>query len=192
MKLENQLEALLFWKGEPVTIKKLALWCGKTEAEIETSLGELETSLSQRGIILVKKGDEVTLATSPEVSATIETLTREELIRDLGKAGLETLSIIIYKGPVKRSEIDYIRGVSSSFIIRNLLVRGLIERVETKEGSGRGYAYGPTFKLLSHLGITSLSELPEYEKVQQEIEAFKATHEDAPAPESETLTEESH
>lgn len=192
MKLENQLEALLFWKGEPVTLKKLALWCGKTEAEIQEGLSQLEASLSQRGIVLVKKNDEVTLTTSQEASATIEALTKEELIRDLGKAGLETLSIIIYKGPIKRSEIDYIRGVSSSFIIRNLLVRGLIERVETKEGSGRGYAYGPTFKLLSHLGITSLSELPEYEKVQQEIEAFKATHEDAPAPESETLTEESH
>ena len=68
------------------------------------------------------------LGTAPQMSATVETLTKEELMKDLGKAGLETISIILYKGPISRAEIDYIRGVQSNFILRNLLVRGLIEK----------------------------------------------------------------
>ncbi len=86
-------------------------------------------------------------------------------------SALETLSIIIYRGPITKKEIDYIRGVNSGFILRNLLIRGLIEKDESKEG--RGVQYKPTLDLLSLLGISNLSELPEYDAVKKEIEDFK-------------------
>jgi segregation and condensation protein B len=185
MKLETQLEALLFWKGEPMTLKKIEAALGVSKSELETALSALETSLSGRGLKVIRNGDEIEMRTSPEASTLIEKLTKEELYRDLGKAGLETLSIILYKSPIKRSEIDYIRGVNSSFIIRNLLIRGLIERISEKEGAGRGYSYKPTIDLLAHIGIAKLEDLPEYATVKAELAAFEASHEaDADKPQA--------
>ena len=97
--------------------------------------------------------------------------TKEELSRDIGKAGLETLSIIIYRGPISRREIDYIRGVNSTFIIRNLLIRGLVEKVQAEKDQ-RSFLYKPTLELLSFLGVRNFEELPDYAAVRVELEKF--------------------
>lgn len=172
MTLDTKLEAFLFWKGEPISKKKIitALECSKEE--LEQAIQTLESTLSSRGLRIMQNDDEIELRTAPEASALIEKMTKEELVRDLGKAGLETLAIILYKSPIRRSDIDYIRGVNSSFIIRNLLIRGLIERVTGKEEGGRGYQYKPSIDLLAHLGIAKITDLPEYEKVKEELQAF--------------------
>lgn len=172
MNLESKLEALLFWKGEPISKKKVSAALECSLGDLETAISDLEQSLAKRGLRVMQNGDELEMRTAPEVSSLIEKQTKEELVRDLGKAGLETLSIILYKSPVKRSDIDYIRGVNSSFIIRNLLIRGLIERVSEKEGLGRGYTYKPSIDLLAHLGIAKIDDLPEYLKVKEELKAF--------------------
>ena len=185
MNLEQKIEAILFWKGEPITLKKLSGILNTKEVELKEALVNLRKSLMNRGLVLIEKENEVTLGTSPEVSSLIESLTKEELERDLGKAGLETLSIILYRGPIRRADIDYIRGVNSSFILRNLLVRGLVERTTAKdenldglENIGRGFFYKPTLKLLSFLGMSNIHEMPEYDKVREEIEAFEKTVEE--------------
>ena len=170
--LEKQLEAVLFWKGEPVSIKKLSQIFAKTEEEISASLKKLEANLSNRGIVLVFKEDEITLGTSKDTSELIEKLTKEELVRDLGRAGLETLSIIIYQGPLTRVEIDYIRGVQSTFIIRNLMIRGLIEKVPNPKDQ-RSFLYKPTFEMLSFMGITKIEDMPSYNEARTEIENYK-------------------
>jgi segregation and condensation protein B len=186
MTLEAKIEAVLFWKGDPISVKKLAEIFSIEKVEVESALKNLETNLKDRGITLQRNDYEVQLGTSPQVSTIIETLTKEELVRDLGKAGLETLSIIIYRGPISRSEIDYIRGVNSSFIVRNLLVRGLIERVENKNDA-RSFLYKPTFELLSYIGVNTISDLPEFESVRAEIEAFNKKDEpSSPAQSQET------
>ncbi len=172
MQLEQHIEAILFWKGESVTIAWLAKALGATPEETEAGLGALETSLAQRGIRLIRFENEVALTTAAKLSPLIEKLTREELVRDLGRAGLETLSIILYRGPIARRDIDFIRGVNSQFIVRNLLVRGLIERVANPEDE-RSFLYKPTLDLLSHLGLEKLELLPEYEKVRAELEEWK-------------------
>ncbi|MEK7505150.1 MAG: SMC-Scp complex subunit ScpB [Patescibacteria group bacterium] len=171
MNLEAQIEAILFWKAEPVSVKTLAQILGKNEVEIGEALNNLETALVGRGLRLVRKDDEVMLGTAPEVGELIEKLTREELSRDIGKAGLETLAVIIYQGPVSRAQIDYVRGVNSSFIVRHLLVRGLVEKVPNPEDA-RSFLYRPTFDLLSHLGISKLEEAPDYEVVKQKLNEF--------------------
>ncbi len=168
MELSKLIEAILFWKGEPISIKKLSEITKKSISDINEAITVLENSLSERGVTLLKKDDEVMLGTKGEASSLIESLIKEELQKDLGKAGLETLSTILYLGPATRSEIDYIRGVNSSFIIRNLLIRGLVERSENVPNK-RGYAYSPTFDLLSYLGITKVEDLPEYKELQQEL-----------------------
>lgn len=172
MNLSSKIEALLFWKAEPVSIKKLAELLKTDQKEIVAGLDELETKLKGGGLTLVRDENEVMLGTAKEYSSLIEEITKEEIGRDLGKAGLETLSIILYQGPISRSEIDYIRGVNSQFIIRNLLVRGLIDRVE-HPGDARIFLYKPTLALLSHLGVSKVTDLPEYSQVRDEIENFK-------------------
>ena len=171
MDLDKQIEALLFYKGEPVTIKRLAKLLSTKTKEVESALSVLEERLQSSGITLQRKDDSVTLGTHPELSDLMVAIRKEELSRDIGKAGLETLSIILYKGEVARSEIDYIRGVNSSFILRNLLIRGLVERI-TNPSDSRSYLYKPTFQLMSFLGITKIEDLPQFEEVQQQLEAF--------------------
>lgn len=195
MNLESKLEALLFWKGEPLSKKKIETALGATKDEVEAALTALETSLLTRGIRLMRIDEDVELRTSPETSDMIMKLTKEELVRDLGKAGLETLSIILYKSPIKRSEIDYIRGVNSSFIVRNLLIRGLIERMTEKDtagqGMGRGYLYKPTIDLLAYLGVSKIEDLPDFAKVKSEMEAFaEGAKEAEQAPEAKIETTE--
>ncbi|MFA5763934.1 MAG: SMC-Scp complex subunit ScpB [Candidatus Paceibacterota bacterium] len=170
--IEQKIEAVLFWKGEPISMKKLSEIFGKTEEEIKQVLNGLEASLAGRGLSLVFKEDEVTLGTSKETSEIIEKLTKEELVRDLGRAGLETLSIVVYQGPIAKSEIDYIRGVQSNFILRNLMIRGLIERVPNPKDM-RSFLYKPTFDMLAYMGITKIEEMPEYALAKQEIESYK-------------------
>ncbi|MEK7609573.1 MAG: SMC-Scp complex subunit ScpB [Patescibacteria group bacterium] len=172
MNLSQQIEAILFWKAEPVAIKKLAVFLNVDVPTIKTGLTELENILSGRGITLVQTNDDVMLGTAKELSPLIEKLTREELTKDLGKASLETISIVLYQGPISRSEIDYIRGVNSQFILRNLLIRGLVERIPNPKDA-RSYLYKPTLELLSHLGTSKIEELPEYQQVREEIESFK-------------------
>jgi segregation and condensation protein B len=172
MNLDAQIESILFWKGEAMSVSKLADILKKTTQEIETALAELEQNINGRGVQLIRKEHEVMLGTRSEMGPMIEGLIKEELVKDLGKAGLETLSIILYRGPVSRREIDYIRGVNSQFILRNLLIRGLIEKVQNPEDQ-RTFLYKPTFELLAHLGISSLDQLPEYTEVRNEIESHQ-------------------
>jgi segregation and condensation protein B len=176
MKISAQIEAILFWKAEPVSIKKLAEYAGTDENSIKTALQELHNDLQDRGITLVNNNDEVMLGTSKDTSELIQKLTKEELIRDLGKAGLETLSIILYQGPVSRADIDNIRGVNSQFIIRNLLIRGLIERIENSS-DGRSYLYKPTVALLANMGISRIEDIPNYVEIRNEIDSYKKENE---------------
>ncbi|HEU0080434.1 MAG TPA: SMC-Scp complex subunit ScpB [Candidatus Paceibacterota bacterium] len=189
MTLETKLEALLFWKGEPISLKKAQAALGCTAEELRAALSALETALQSRGLRVMRLGEgpdaEIEMRTASEASDLITQLTKDELVRDLGKAGLETLSIILYKGPIKRADIDYIRGVNSSFILRNLLIRGLVERSSLREGEGRGFSYAPTVDLLAHLGATRAEELPDYAKVKAELEAFAAADAEQPKPDEQ-------
>lgn len=169
MEIEKKLEAILFWKGEPVNKNDLQKILNINSEELEKFIINLDNSLKDRGVCIVNLGDEISMNTSSSVSDIIEKMTKEEIVKDLGKAGLETLSIILYKGKVTRAEIDYIRGVNSQFIVRNLLIRGLIGRKNNPNDS-RSYEYFPTINLLSHLGLKNLSDLPDYERIRQELD----------------------
>jgi segregation and condensation protein B len=170
--LSQKIEAILFWKAEPVSIEKLAKFLECDIESVRNALVELQNNLNNRGLTLVQTDSDVMLGTAKELSPLIEKLTKEELIRDLGKAGLETLSIILYQGPISRADIDYIRGVNSQFIIRNLSIRGLIERIDNPKDM-RSFLYKPTLQLLAHLGVNNISDIPEFEKVRREIDSFK-------------------
>ena len=171
MTLDSQIEAILFFKGEPVAIKKLAEILAVREDSIKEALKQLAEKLTGRGLTLIENAGEVMLGTAAEASELIEGIKKEELSKDLGKAALETLSIVLYHGPISRPDIDYIRGVNSSFILRNLMVRGLAERLPNPNDT-RSFLYRPTFDLLQYLGVTRVEDLPEFESVRSKVEDF--------------------
>jgi len=172
MNIDAKIEALLFYKAEPLSVKKLAQMLEVKESEVKEGLSVLEAKLEGRGITLMFKDNEVMLGTHSEMGKMIESLVKDELSKDVGKAGLETLSVILYRGPIAKSRIDYVRGVNSGFILRNLLVRGLIEKVANPKDQ-RASLYRPTFELLSYLGVSRVEDLPEFAAVKDEIGAYE-------------------
>jgi segregation and condensation protein B len=172
--LESQIESILFFKNEPVTLAELSKWLKVPRENLQSAISNLQKEYQERGMVIVSNGDEYSLGTSPKNSELIETLQKEELSRELGRAGLETLAIVLYRGPISRREIDQIRGVNSGFILRALLIRGLVEKTDSLSGE-RSFTYKPTLKLFEHLGITKKEELPEFETAFKKMEEFIKT-----------------
>lgn len=171
MELEHQIEAVLFYKTRPVSYAQLRTLFVVDQETLSNALASLSQHLSTRGIRLLTTDTAVQLVTAPEVSELIEQVRTQEQSRDIGSAGAETLAVILYRGPIARSAIDRIRGVNSATILRNLQVRGLIER-SGDDSSESGYLYRVTPTLLSHLGITQKESLPEFNETAEAIAAF--------------------
>lgn len=169
--LDKKIEALLFWKGEELQVSFIAKVCEVSESETLESLERIKTSLENRGFVLIQKDNRAMLRTHPDLAPLFEKLTEDELTKELSKAALETLTIVLYRGPIKRNDIDFIRGVNSQFILRTLSIRGLIEKIVNPQDE-RGFLYRPTFELLSYLGVRSIDELPDFESVKNDIESF--------------------
>jgi segregation and condensation protein B len=185
MTLENKLESILLFKNEPVTYKELAKILDAKIPEVEEAVKNLQAYYQDRGLILVTTESEVGFGTHPENSQLIEDMQKEELSRDLGRAGLETLAIVLYKGPVSRREIDYIRGVNSSFILRNLLIRGLVERSESEVGE-RSFSYKPSLEVLRYLGVEKREDLPEFHTAFKKLEEFIANEKTEESDQTDT------
>ena len=173
-----KIEAVLFIHGEPMQLKKLANTVGSTEKQVKDSLTQMKEALQQesRGLDLVISGDKVQLVTAPELSPIVEKLTKEELDTKLTPASLETLSIVAYLGPCSRALIEFIRGVNSAFILRSLMIRGLVER-KSDPDRANSYVYQVTFDFLKHMGVSSSQELPDYEKYRQLAKVFSGNDE---------------
>ncbi len=166
--LSQKIEAILFYTAEAVSIRELAKILATSEEEIENGITTLESELKNRGVRLVRHDGDVLLSTAPEYSELIDTMIKEERQRDLGRAGIETLSIIAYKGPVSKKEIEFIRGVNSDYALRSLLLRGLVEQSQN-ETDGRSTVYTITADALLHLGLSRIEDLPEYTQVRTEL-----------------------
>ena len=172
MDLSAKIEALLFFKSEPVTVSWLSKALEVSEGEVWEALRVLEGALQGRGIQLIRKDDALIFGTNTLASELIEKIAKEELEKDLGRAALETLTIILYKGPISKTEIDYVRGVNSSFILRNLLIRGLVERMVNPH-DGRSFLYRPSLDLFSFLGLSKREDLPQFVEVMAELKKFE-------------------
>ena len=172
MGLEQKIEAVLFYKSEPLKKSALAELLSVSQEELEVGLNSLTSSLSTRGLRIITTDTSVQLATAPEASELIESIRKDELRGDIGKAGAETLAIILYRGPLSRVDVDRIRGVNSTFIIRNLLIRGLVER-RPHPTDTRQYLYAATPELFAHLGITNRESLADFSEVMNAIDSFE-------------------
>ncbi len=162
--LERKIEAILFIAGEPIEFQKLAELLEVSLKDLKNSLEKMESEYkNNRGLSLIVFEDKVQLTTAKDLSQIVEKFLQKVLKEDLTPAAVETLSIIAYKGPISRAEIDNIRGVNSSYILRNLLIRGLIERdIDTHRANA--FIYKISFDFLKKMGLSKIDELPEYEK----------------------------
>jgi segregation and condensation protein B len=170
-----ELEALLFYYGEPMEAARIGTFLGLKTKECEALLAEWGDSLTRddaRGLELLRNGNAVQLVTKSSLKSIGEKLVKEEFREELTPAGLETLSLIAYLGPISRPRIDYIRGVNSSFIVRNLLMRGLIER-EHGDEKGHLFEYRTSMEFLKHMGLPAAEKLPEYETFHALLTEFE-------------------
>jgi segregation and condensation protein B len=168
MPLSVLLEAVLFYKATPQKKSVLQKLFMADDVVWHEALNELKQRLENGATRLVETESELLITTAPELSELIESLRKEELKGDIGKAGAETLAIVLYKEPVSRAEIDRIRGVNSAFILRNLMVKGLVKR----EAVGNSFQFLSTPELLQYLGVTDKINLPQYSEFVTALETF--------------------
>ncbi len=169
-KIKSFIESILLVAEKPVSIKELSSSIGQMNSEIQKALTELINEYKNKGIKIIKKGEYFSLVTDPENSEIVGKFLNEELRHDLSDAAIETLSVITYKQPVTRVEIEDIRGVQSDQLLRNLMIRGLITEVGRKETPGRPILYGTTMEFMQYFGFSNESQIPEFkEPVSEEL-----------------------
>ena len=170
MDLEPILESLLFASGEPMSIQELSEVLKQPTDTIKNILIKLQEfyQTNNRGLRLINNEDKWLMGINPESAPFINKLRKEIFEGDLSPAASETLAIVSYRGPITRAEINEIRGVDSSYILHHLLLRELIERFPNPQRAN-SFLYNISFKLLNHLGITKVQDLPNYEELHKKI-----------------------
>ena len=179
-----QIESILFLSVRPVSFKKLAKILGATVAEVEEAVYELQKSrnVQTSGIHVIVANSAVELGTNPDFSQLVSSMSKEESEGELTRPQLEALTIIAYRGPITKPEIEYIRGVNCTIILRNLLMRGLI--VEREDVAKLQPVYTLSTEMMRFLGVHSEKELPDYQslhtnaKIDSMLEALFSGNED--------------
>lgn len=170
-KNQQIIELLLFYENKPLRITWLSRQLGISRANTEEEIEGMKLAYTDRGIQLVTLDDTVALVTHTKFDSFIQKLRDEQEATPLSKQALETLAIILFRKKVTKPEIDYIRGVNSVYILRNLRVRGLIDK-KTNPSDKRSPFYIPTLDLLSFLGITHREELKDYLPLKQKLDSL--------------------
>ena len=172
------IEALLFVSHEPLTVERLAgVISESSTATIVKALRELQSTCEreQRGVQLVEIAGGWQTVTRPEHGSWIRRLDKSKAAPKLSRSALETLAIIAYKQPIVRAEIEHIRGVETSGVLRTLLERKLVRIVGRKDVPGRPIMYGSTKFFLQHFGLKDLAELPPLREFKELGEAEQAS-----------------
>lgn len=167
-RLSAKIESLLFYMQDELSVKQIAQLCEVKELEVKKALKDLAAELEGRGVSLVLSEEAAQLATNSEFSEFLAKIREEEINTDLTEAQSEALATIAYLAPVQKVRIDFIRGVNSRAVLRNLSARGLI----SKTRRDNEMMYDLTTEALAHLGITSCKDLPDYEETREKLEAF--------------------
>lgn len=156
------IEALLFASAQPMAAKRLADITQSGKEDVKRAFAELQGRLetSGSGLMLIVHGEEAELVTRPEMAEVVRGVMKAETQGELSRPSMEALAILAYRGPMTRPELEQIRGVQSSLILRNLMLRGLVEmKEEMKLGQ---MLYAVTIDFYKHLGLAKPEELPDY------------------------------
>lgn len=166
MSYSSKIEALLFVAGKPITAKKLAEIIGNVkESEVEQALKDLQARYKEQGsgIQIFFTGKYWQMGTAGGCAETVANFIKEEFSGELTRPQLETLTVIAYRGPISKTELEIIRGVNCGLILRNLMIRGLID--EEYNAKLKQNKYRASIDFLRHIGARSAEELPDYEKL---------------------------
>lgn len=168
MKLATYIESLLFVSLKPLNAKKIAEFVDASVDDIQEALDTLQREYVQqeRGIQLIKNNGKYKMVTHPDTGEVTSQFLKEDVIGELTGPQLETLTVIAYRMPVTKAELELIRGVNCSMILRNLLIRGLIE--EKQDTKSLIPVYVLSFECMQHLGITKQEDLPDFEKLNSD------------------------
>jgi segregation and condensation protein B len=168
MSIKSQIESLLFISAKPMSAKNLADLMKANVKEVEAAGEELvkEYQDNKKGVQIIKNGSNFQMVSSPENARLVQEFIKDETTGELSRPSLEALTIIAYRGPVAKLDLDRIRGVNCSLILRNLLIRGLIEAKFDKTKNDTYYSV--TMDFVRFLGLADLSQLPDYEKLHQD------------------------
>lgn len=162
------MEALLFVAEEPQPLSALARAAGVSDAAARKALAQLTADYEARGLRVLEDGQRYQLGAAAEFAPYIENMLGTGPGQRLTRAALETLTIIAYKQPCTRAEIEAIRGVNSDRLVAILEQRGLVETAGTGDGPGRPKLYRTTMRFLEHFGIKSPRELPPLPEAEEE------------------------
>ncbi len=163
-KNKSIIEALLFASGEPVSVQKMAKFLKISSKDCEQAIENLSRDYEDRsaGLQIIRNGNTIQLASNGEYGKFVVQFLKKNLNEPLSSAAMEVLSVIAYRGPVTRAQIEYIRGVNCSFTLRNLAIRGLVTRRENP-ADNRAYLYETSNEFIKSLGLNDVAGFPDYE-----------------------------
>ncbi|MBU0637205.1 MAG: SMC-Scp complex subunit ScpB [Patescibacteria group bacterium] len=166
--IKSKIESLLFISAKPLSIKQIADLLKINTKEIQIAGDELVESYknSLNGIKIIKHVDKYQMVSSPINAQLVQEFIKDETTGELSQPSLETLTIIAYRCPISKIDLDRIRGVNCALILRNLLLRGLIEAKIDKKKNETYYTI--TLDFIRFLGINNIEELPNYQKLHQD------------------------
>ena len=174
MELESKIEALLFVAGdEGISLEEMSGLLKEPTSVVFKAIERLKRHLLESelsALHILEAGNLFILTTKKEYADVIKDYAQSPLSNTLSQAALETLSIIAYKQPITRSEIDEIRGVQTSGAVQKLVVRQLIKEVGRVDGPGRAILYGTTDYFMNYFGLEDLADLPSISEMENEIE----------------------
>ncbi|MFA5248074.1 MAG: SMC-Scp complex subunit ScpB [Patescibacteria group bacterium] len=166
--LESKIESLLFISGRPMSVRELAELTNSDGKEVEEVCEKLLVAKKESGagLQILKNNSSFQMVTAPESATLIQEFIKDETTGELSRPSLETLTIIAYRGPISKTDLDRIRGVNCSLILHNLLVRGLIDSRDDKKKNEIYYTV--TFDFLKFLGLNEVKELPDFKRLSQD------------------------
>jgi len=164
--LEAKIEALLAVSPRALDIKKIAELTNAKKDEVRSAIASLADRLkaAESGIVVVRVGDDVRFASAPDTDKVVEAFVKDETAGELTRPQLEALTVIAYRGPIFKSELEQIRGVNCTMILRNLMMRGLVDE-KMQDGLAQ---YAVSMEFMRFLGDSSVSELPDHEMLQSD------------------------
>ena len=166
--IKSIIESLILVSGKPLAIDELGKFLELDLSLVDEAVAELIEKYNQAdsGIHLAVNNKKIQFISNPNNADYLYKYFKEELSGELTRPALETLTIIAYRQPISKEELEQIRGVNCSLIIRNLLIRGLIE----VEDNGESLAplYNVSMDFLRHLGLDNVNELPDFAKLNSD------------------------
>lgn len=166
--LDRVVEALLFAVAEPLTAQRIGEAAGASPRRVKSSVDRLrrDYAVTNRAFGILEIAGGFRLYSKPEFADYVARLDKVRAPERLSAAALETLAIVAYRQPIVRADIDAIRGVNSSALLKTLMERKLIRAVGRSERPGRPLEYGTTKRFLDHFGLGSVKDLPRVEDLK--------------------------